>query len=207
MNSEQLKAYIGVAHYVQQQADWNESNQDSVQFIQNKPNITKIEGDVNTLKSDITTLKSDVTTLKNDIPTLKSDTGTLKTDVGTLKSDVNAINTSFSTIEEFNGDTTYYISNIYTIKAINSSIIIIYDNPSLPYWKFELIPTEKTNVSHIDINAHSNITKLEATRKIDYTSHTSILEDYGKYDIEVGDKIVIEKINNLITVEHIIYLG
>lgn len=53
MNSEQLKAYMGIAHPVQQQADWEQTDENAVDFIKNKHlvenRIRSVEDDLETI--------------------------------------------------------------------------------------------------------------------------------------------------------------
>jgi hypothetical protein len=220
MNSEQLKAYIGVAHYVQQQANWNEPNKDSVQFIQNKPDIAKIEGDVSSLQSDVSRLQGDIVNIGNLSNANKSQIDTLISDVKNNTDDIHnneaRIDTVESSISRLNDIATKIpalsgsnitIGNVNNVFSFNKNPITINDNPNLIHWKCELIPTEQTSVSKIDIIADSPIEQIKYTKEIGYVGHTITLGNWGKYDIHIGDKITIEKINNIIVVEHILYLG
>lgn len=332
MNSEQLKAYIGVANYKQLQANWNETKQDSVQFIQNKPDIAKIEGDISTLQGNVSNLQGNVVNLNSDdyrvlawgnqtahtlditskttyvtiepapttgcvieidnkeesrviylrvifdatspIPfdiTNKSgqlfnyeistipifgikptglgerykyfkltnnNTGSIfveelitrseitavikeiennaknittvqsqhTNNINSLQANVKKLDDLATKIPALSGSN-ITIGNVNNVFSFNKNPITINDNPNLIHWKCELIPTEQTSASKIDIIADSSIEQIKNTKEIGYVGHTITLGNWGKYDIHAGDKITIEKINNIIVVEHILYIG
>jgi uncharacterized coiled-coil protein SlyX len=114
MNSEQLKAYIGVAHYVQQPADWK-ADEDSVQYIKNKPDIAKIESGIkdnaNNLdafaqlatskisvnEESIRELKAFETTTTNRLSVIANEVGGHKTSIDTLYTRVGEVNQTLNT--------------------------------------------------------------------------------------------------------------
>lgn len=206
MNSEQLKAYIGVAHYVQQQANWDETDPNSVQFIREKPDIAKIQGDIVDIGNLSNANKSQIDTLISDVKNNTDDIHNNEARIDTVESSISRLNDIATTIPALS-DSNITIGNVNNVFSFNKNPITIKDNPNLIYWKCELIPTEQTSASNIDIIADSSIEQIKYTKEIGYVGHTITLGNWGKYDIHTGDKITIEKINNIIVVEHILYLS
>lgn len=113
MNSEQLKAYIGVAHYVQQQADWTETNTDSVQYIKNKPNI-----DITDFKNDFDNHVSFVAQKINDIQIIND---TQDSQINTFDSQINTLETDMLDAQNRIGDLSVksndHINRIITLET------------------------------------------------------------------------------------------
>ena len=124
MNNEQLKAYIGVSHYVQQQADWADEDVNSVSYIKNKPYNLATNTDVEEVRSD---MEQAIVNINNKFATASS-VDSLTTKVNTLSRDVSDVKQK---MEEFESETFYrfrddiadIIDNVSFTKEVGSNTI------------------------------------------------------------------------------------
>jgi predicted nucleic acid-binding Zn-ribbon protein len=123
MNSEQLKAYIGVAHYVQQPADWK-ADKGSVQYIENKPDIDTIESNVTQAQSDISAMKTDIDTIKGGLIALENEDKTIKGDIKSNTDDIATLKRDNATINNtlYAQDGSGIVNRVQTLEGSIASV-------------------------------------------------------------------------------------
>lgn len=161
MNNEQLKAYIGVSHYVQQQADLNVPDTDAT-------NVAYVKG-YDRVNNDINTA---VENTKNE----------LNESISVLESKIESCETISNEAKTLIVDA---IKNSPCDKVFEGDLIISYEHTNnwLDHEKFEeyIATKEGQLVVKNAVDTYKNNVPTENLVKFSYNEETGLFETLGKY--------------------------